>query len=140
VRSVRDGARVRQELVASLGRRDLLAATGKLDQLLQALSASAPASGHRGQGRALRRLEARSWGPALVAGRLWAQQGPPAILERRRAAGSFESERAVALACSGCARLDLQGAAWAETVEALGFADLALHHFYCTLPWPRPSP
>jgi hypothetical protein len=33
VRSVRDGARVRQELVASLGRRDLLVATGKLDQL-----------------------------------------------------------------------------------------------------------
>src|SRR5512145_1558188 len=37
VRSVRDGDRVRQELVASLGRRDLLVATGKLDKLLQAL-------------------------------------------------------------------------------------------------------
>ncbi len=37
VRSVRDGGRVRQELVASLGRRDLLVATGKLDQLVQAL-------------------------------------------------------------------------------------------------------
>ena len=38
VRSVRDGTRVRQELVASLGRRDLLVATGQLDQLLQALA------------------------------------------------------------------------------------------------------
>ena len=38
VRSVRDGARVRQELVASLGRRDLLVATGKLHQLVQALA------------------------------------------------------------------------------------------------------
>ena len=37
VRSVRDGDRVRQELVASLGRRDVLVATGKLDALLQAL-------------------------------------------------------------------------------------------------------
>jgi hypothetical protein len=38
VRSVRDGTRVRQELGASLGRRDLLVATGQLDQLLQALA------------------------------------------------------------------------------------------------------
>ena len=38
VRSVRDGTRVRQELVASLGHRDLLVATGQLDQLLQALA------------------------------------------------------------------------------------------------------
>jgi hypothetical protein len=38
VRSERDGSRVRQQLVASLGRRDLLVATGKLDQLLQALA------------------------------------------------------------------------------------------------------
>jgi hypothetical protein len=38
VRSVRDGGRVRQELVASLGRRDLLIATGQLDRLLQALA------------------------------------------------------------------------------------------------------
>src|SRR5918994_883852 len=30
---------------------------------------------------------------------------------------------------------DLQGAAWAATVEAPGFDDLALHHFYRTLPW-----
>jgi hypothetical protein len=30
---------------------------------------------------------------------------------------------------------DLQGAAWAQTVEAPGFEGLALHHFYRTLPW-----
>jgi len=39
--------------------------------------------------------------------------------------------------CSGCAPpgSDLQGAAWAQTVEAPGFEDLALHHFYRTVPW-----
>jgi hypothetical protein len=30
---------------------------------------------------------------------------------------------------------DLQGAAWAQTVEAQGFDGLALQHFYRTLPW-----
>jgi hypothetical protein len=142
VRSVRDGPRVRQELVASLGRRDLLIATGKLDQLLQALARFSTrlkvveaAKDERFVAR-----EARSWGPALVFGRLWERQGLPAILDRlaegRRF--GFEPERvAFALALQRlCAPgSDLQGAAWAQTVEAPGFDDLALHHFYRTLPW-----
>src|ERR671911_2964962 len=142
VRSVRDGARVRQELVASLGRRDLLVATGQLDQLVQALARFSTrlrvveaARDERFVARA-----ARTWGPALVFGRLWQQQGQPEILDRLAAGRrfGFEVERvAFALALQRlCAPgSDLQGAAWAETVAAPGFDDLALHHFYRTLPW-----
>jgi hypothetical protein len=142
VRSVRDGARVRQALVASLGRRDLLVATGKLDQLLEALARFSTrlrvveaAKDERFIAR-----EAKSWGPALVFGRLWERQGLPEILGRlaegRRF--GFEPERvAFALALQRlCAPgSDLQGAAWTQTVEAPGFDDLALHHFYRTVPW-----
>ena len=142
VRSVRDGGRVRQELVASLGRRDLLVATGKLDQLLQALARFSTrlrvveaAKDERFVAR-----EAKTWGPALVFGRLWERQGLPELLDRlaegRRF--GFEPERvAFALALQRlCAPgSDLQGAAWAQTVEAQGFDDLALHHFYRTVPW-----
>src|ERR671910_827947 len=83
---------------------------------------------------------ARTWGPALVFGRLWQQQGQPEILDRLAAGRrfGFEVERvAFALALQRlCAPgSDLQGAAWAETVAAPGFDDLALHHFYRTLPW-----
>ena len=84
VRSVRDGGRVRQELVASLGRRDLLVATGKLDQLLQALARFSTrlrvveaAKDERFVAR-----EAKTWGPALVFGRLWERQGLPELLDR----------------------------------------------------------
>lgn len=142
VRSVRDGGRVRQELVASLGRRDLLVATGKLDQLLQALARFSTrlrvveaAKDERFVAR-----EAKTWGPALVFGRLWERQGLPELLDRlaegRRF--GFEPERvAFALALQRlCAPgSDLQGAAWAQTVEAPGFNDLALHQFYRTVPW-----
>jgi hypothetical protein len=142
VRSVRDGPRVRQELVASLGRRDLLVATGKLDGLVQALARFSTrlkvveaAKDERFVAR-----EARTWGPALVFGRLWERQGLPEILghlaEDRRF--GFAPERvAFALALQRlCAPgSDLQGAAWAQTVEAPAFDDLALHHFYRTLPW-----
>jgi hypothetical protein len=142
VRSVRDGTRVRQELVASLGRRDLLVATGQLDQLLQALarfSTRLKVIEAAKDARFVAR-EARSWGPALVFGRLWEQQGLPAILDRLAAARrfGFDPERvAFALALQRlCAPgSDLQGAAWAQTVEAQGFDDLALHHFYRTVPW-----
>ena len=142
VRSVRDGARVRQELVASLGRRDLLVATGQLDQLLQALARFSTrlrvveaAKDERFVAR-----QAKSWGPALVFGRLWERQGVPEMLGRLAAGRrfGFDPERvAFALALQRlCAPgSDLQGAAWAQTVEAPGFDDLALHHFYRTVPW-----
>ena len=142
VRSVRDGTRVRQELVASLGRRDLLVATGQLDQLLQALARFSTrlrvveaAKDERFVAR-----QAKSWGPALVFGRLWQRQGLPEMLGRLAAGRrfGFDPERvAFALALQRlCAPgSDLQGAAWAQTVEAQGFEDLALHHFYRTLPW-----
>jgi hypothetical protein len=142
VRSVRDGTRVRQELVASLGRRELLVATGQLDQLLQALARFSTrlrvveaAKDERFVAR-----EAKSWGPALVFGRRWERQGVAAMLGRLAAGRrfGFDPERvAFALALQRlCAPgSDLQGAAWAQTVEAPGFEDLALHHFYRTVPW-----
>src|SRR5918995_1716050 len=142
VRSVRDGTRVCQELVASLGRRDLLVASGQLDQLLQALARFSTrvrvveaASDERFVARA-----ARSWGAALVFDRLWQRQGLPQILARlaKGRRFGFDPERvAFALALQRlCAPgSDLQGAAWAQTVEAPGFDGLALHHFYRTLPW-----
>jgi hypothetical protein len=142
VRSVRDGARVRQELVASLGRRDRLVASGQLDQLLQALARFSTrlrvveaAKDERFVAR-----QAKSWGPALVFGRLWERQGVAAMLGRLAAGRrfGFDPERvAFALALQRvCAPgSDLQGAAWAQTVEAPGFEDLALHHFYRTVPW-----
>src|SRR5918994_1232877 len=142
VRSVRDGSRVRQELVASLGRRDLLVATGQLDRLVQALARLSTRLKviEAAKDERLVARDARSWGPALVFGRLWERQGLPEILGRlaqgRRF--GFDPERvAFALALHQlCAPgSDLQGAAWAQTVEAPGVDELALHHFYRTLPW-----
>jgi len=100
VRSVRNGTRVRQELVASLGRRDRLVATGQLDQLLQALARFSTrlrvveaAKDERVVAR-----EAKSWGPALVFGRLWERQGLPALLGRLAAGRrfGFDPERVAA--------------------------------------------
>jgi Transposase DDE domain len=142
VRSVRDGDRVKQELVASLGRRDLLLATGKLDALLQALARFSTRLKVIEAVRDERFIarEAKSWGPSLVFGRLWERQGLPEIfgsLAEGRRFGFDPTRVAFALALQRlCAPgSDLQGAAWAQTIEAPGFAELALHHFYRTVPW-----
>ena len=79
VRSYREGGKVRQQVIASLGRRDRLIASGALDGLLRSLAKFSDnlrvVEAVRTSGLAAR--TARQWGPALVFGRLWDRQGLP---------------------------------------------------------------
>jgi hypothetical protein len=81
---------------------------------------------------------ARAWGPALVFGRLWEQQGVPDVLRRlaRDRQFGFDAERvAFALALQRLCEpgSDLQGSQWLSTVECAGFDRIALHHLYRTV-------
>jgi hypothetical protein len=139
VRSYREGPKVRQQVVATLGRREALVASGQLDGLIRSLAKFSErlrvVEVVRRSGLAAH--TAKAWGPALVFGRLWERQGLPAILASLAAERqfAFDVERAVfALALQ---RLmspgsDLQGAGWLRTVEAPGFDALALQHLYRT--------
>jgi len=140
VESARQGPRVRQHVLATLGRRDELVADGTLDGLVRALARFS---------ERLRVVEcvrttgleahtARAWGPALVFGRLWEQQGVPAILGRLAADRhfAFDVERttfALALQRLCAPGSDLQGAQWLPTVECPGFDRIALQHLYRTV-------
>jgi hypothetical protein len=137
VRSYREGGKVKQQIIGSLGRRDRLLASGELDGLLKSLAGFSEklkvVEAVRESG--LTAPTARSWGPALVFGRLWERQGLPEILEKlaRGRKFGFDLERAAfALALQRlCAPgSDLQGSGWVQTVEAPGFGGLALQHFY----------
>jgi hypothetical protein len=139
VESVRDGARIRQRVIGTLGRRDQLVADGTLEALLQSLAKFSQrlrvVDKVRTEG--LQAHQARSWGPALVFERLWEAQGLPAILARltRGRRFAFDVGRAgFALALQRlCAPgSDLHGAAWLPTVECPGFRGLELHHLYRT--------
>lgn len=139
VRSYRDDNKVRQEVVATLGRAEKLLACGEVDGLLRSLAKFS----HK-----LRVVEAtkrpdiqaqasRQWGPALVFGRLWEEQGLPAIIDRfsRERRFEFDVERAcfaMALQRLCAPGSDLQGSQWIATVDAPGFEKLALQHFYRT--------
>jgi hypothetical protein len=137
--SFREKGKVRQRVLATLGRRDRLVASGALDGLLSSLAHFSErlrvVEAVRTKGITAR--ASRAWGPALVFGRLWETQGLPPILSRlaegRRF--GFDLERAafaMALQRLAAPGSDLQGSRWIEGVEAEGLADLQLQHFYRT--------
>jgi len=140
VRSYREGGKVRQQVVASLGRKEILVASGELDGLLQSLGRYSEklrvVEAVRTSGLAAH--TARQWGPALVFGRLWEKQGLPNLLAELAQDRKFEFP--VARACFAmalqrlcCPGSDLAGSEWVKTVEAPDFHGLALQHFYRTV-------
>jgi len=139
VRTYRDGGKVRQQIIGTLGRRDRLLATGELDGLLKSLAGFSEklkvVEAVRESGLAAH--AARTWGPALVFGRLWERQGLPEVLTKLAQGRKFEFEVERAAFALALQRLcapgsDLQGCGWVQTVEAPGLETLALQHFYRT--------
>jgi hypothetical protein len=142
VESRREGASVRQRVLATLGRRDDLVADGRLDGLLMSLAKFSERLRviERVRTDGVHAHQARTWGPALVFERLWRRQQLPELIERLRAGRrfGFDVERvAFALALQRlCAPgSDLQGSEWLHTVECEGFHRIALQHMYRTVGW-----
>jgi hypothetical protein len=139
VRTYREGGKVRQQIIGTLGRRDRLLASGELDGLLKSLAGFSQklrvVEAVRESGLAAR--TAKTWGPALVFERLWERQGLPEILGKLAQSRKFEFDVERAAFALALQRLcapgsDLQGSGWVQTVEAPGLEGLALQHFYRT--------
>jgi hypothetical protein len=139
VRSYREGDKVRQQIIGTLGRRDHLVASGELDGLLRSLAKFSEklrvVEAVRESGLAAR--TAKQWGPALVLGRLWDRQGLPDLLRKLAQDRKFEFDLERATFALALQRLcapgsDLAGSDWVKTVEAPGFEGLARQHFYRT--------
>ncbi len=139
VESFRDRGKPRQRVLATLGKRDVLVASGAVDGLLQSIARFSErlrvVEAVRTQGIAAR--SSKLWGPPLVFRRLWEHQGLPEILERlaRSRRFGFEPERvsfAMALQRLCCPGSDLQGSGWIRTVEASDFETIELQHLYRT--------
>jgi len=142
VENERDGQRVVQRVIGTLGRLDQLSAKGRVDDLIRSLARFADqvriVEGHR-EGR----LEAgavQQIGPDLLFGRLWEQLGIRTILQRmlQRREFEFPVERAVYLTVLH--RLfesvsDRQAERWRPDVWVPGAEELELHHLYRAMRW-----
>jgi hypothetical protein len=144
VENRREGAAVRQRVIANLGRADELAASGALasliasgakltDQVLLITALDEDADG------ALSATAKRIGGPMLF-GEIWERLGIAAVLDDLLKDRGFEFpvERAVFVAAlhrlfaSGS---DRDGSAWMEDYDIPGAEGLDLHHFYRAMSW-----
>lgn len=142
VENHREGTRVIQKVLCSLGRVDHLIESGATDSLLRSLARFGKQVKLRDdydQGR----LEAgviRRIGPDLVFGRLWEKTGIKVVLQELLKTRQFEFpvERAVYLTvlhrlfASGS---DRAAERWKRDVEIVGAGDLELHHLYRAMRW-----
>ena len=142
VHNQRIDGRVRQHVIATLGRLDVLQQNGQLDGLVASAARfaehTAVLSAHR-QGDLVPAETARL-GPALVFDRLWRSLGFPHILASllRERKFEFDVERAIFLTVLH--RLfdpgsDRAAERWRHQYVIDGTGDLALHHLYRAMAW-----
>jgi len=137
--SYRKDGKPRQRVQATLGRRDEILADGRYSALLESMAKFSEKQRALAAGREMAARTAKSWGPALIFGRLWEEQGLPEIIGALAGGRKFgfDVERvAFAMALQRLCEpgSDFQGSGWVETVE--GLAGMELQHFYRTNGFP----
>jgi hypothetical protein len=142
VESKREGKKVKQRVLTTLGQLDALSASGKIDDLTRSLakfsSIRTIIDAHReGTIQAHRTL---SIGPALVFERLWQQLGIKQAIKGELSASRcrFSLERAIFLTVLH--RLfdpgsDRAAERWKEDFQISGTKDIELHHLYRAMGW-----
>jgi hypothetical protein len=132
VESVREpGGRVRQRILQPLGRKDLLAADGGLDRLLESLARHSEHSLILSQ-MATGAIACRRIGGPLLFGRLWEQTGCAAVIGELLAGRGFEFSVERAIFATVLHRLFVSGSdracdRWIEDYLIPGVDGLALH-------------
>jgi hypothetical protein len=142
VHNERVDGRVRQQVIATLGRLDVLQNTGKIDALVASCARFAERTAvvdahHRGKTEV---TETVKIGPVLVFERLWQELGMPEILATllKDRQFQFPVERAVFLTVLH--RLfdpgsDRAAEVWQKGYAMEGVQDLQLHHLYRAMAW-----
>jgi len=137
VHSVREGKNVRQQVIATLGRLDLLEASGQLERLMrsglrhcQSLAVLDAHAAGQMQPVAIRRI-----GPDLVFARLWKESGIQEVLRSVLKARQYEFDVERAIYLTVLHRLFASGSdraaeRWREDYRIPATEGLELHHLY----------
>ena len=133
VESVRRGEKVRQRVIANLGRMDELLSSDQFDNLIRSMAKFSDRLRVIEAGRMpeVASCRARLWGPALVFERLWREQGLAEILHRLAAGRRFRFDPERVCFALALQRLcepgsDLQGSFFVRAAEVDGFDDIEL--------------
>lgn len=140
VESKREGAKVRQRVVGTIGRVDELQANGQIDQLLRSLAKYSERALLLLAGTSDPDAVIKKIGPVLIFERLWERLGITRhindLLSQRRY--QFNVERAIfvtvlhRLMCSGS---DRQAEQWSQGYKIIGAEKTQLQHLYRAMAW-----
>ena len=142
VESRREGAAVRQQVIATLGRIEDLRESGQLERLLRSgarFSEKAIVLDALDRGEAAA-ISTRRIGPALACERVWEETGCRDVIERQASARKhdFSLERAAFLTVLHrlfCGGSDRAADRWREDYRIDGAEGLELHHLYRAMAW-----
>lgn len=137
VSSERVGGRVRQRVVANLGRLDQLQA-GPLDRLIEQLARFSQRQWILEQARRIEARQARTWGPVLIFRRLWEELGLAAMVGRLLEGTGVQTDFEEAAFAMVVNRLldpmsKLRVSEWVKTIYRPEWERLELNHFYRAL-------
>jgi transposase len=142
VESIRNGSKVRQRVLATLGQYDPLKDSGKLDDLVRSLAkfSTIRALVDAQRDGSIQAHRSVAIGPALVFERLWQRLGIDAVIKTLGAEGRkrFPLERAIFLTVLH--RLmdpgsDRSAERWKEDLQIRGTETIDLHHLYRAMGW-----
>ncbi len=149
VENQRIDGQVRQRVIATLGRLDVLQATGQIDGLLSSCARFAEKvsvldAHKRGQ---LPPAETIKIGPPKVFGRLWEQIGIKKIIKKLLSERKYEFDVERVIFMTVLHRLMVSGSdrtaeQWCRGYAIEGIAEIELHHIYRAMAWlgePLPS-
>ena len=142
VESKRDGKKVKQRVLSTLGQLEALSASGKIDDLTRSLAkfSTIRAIVDAQRDGSIQAHRSISIGPTLVFERLWQQLGIDVVIKNLGAGGRerFSLERAIFLTVLH--RLmepgsDRAAERWKEDLQIKGTQTIELHHLYRAMGW-----
>ena len=142
VESKREGKKVKQRVLSTLGQLEVLSASGKIDDLTRSLAkfSTIRAIVDAQREGSIQAHRSVSIGPTLVFERLWQQLGVEAVIKGLAAGGRerFSLERAIFLTVLH--RLmepgsDRAAERWKEDLQIRGTQTIELHHLYRAMGW-----
>jgi len=135
VENRKESGKVRQQVIATIGRMDELQEKNRIETLIRSLSRFSENALLILSGKSDISAEARSIGPALIFERLWQESGIYAAIRRLLGERKFEFDVERAIFLTVLHRLVVSGSdrfcdKWRRDYLISGIDDLQLHHFY----------
>ena len=135
VKNNKQNGKVRQQVIATVGRLDELQAKGRIETLIRSLSRFSEQAMLILSGRGEPRLDAVKIGPALIFERLWQRTGIREVLTKLLAGRKFKFDVERAIFLTVLHRLMVSGSdrfcdRWQHDYGIQGVQDIDLHHLY----------